>query len=123
MTPARRSEDPATEPRMSGERSGGRNNPIGSLKAVMEGSTAFCKPYVPDTGPMNRALAPVGEARIPVTCVRVERKRQCASCGKGTHLQFRYKESDLAWRRCRKHLTIEEQVALFIMLTEAEVGN
>ena len=52
---------------------------------------------------------------------RVPKKKCCATCNRGTRLQFSY--GDLKWRRCRRHLTPDEKALLWLMLTEAEVGN
>jgi hypothetical protein len=50
------------------------------------------------------------ENRIPLYVTRADEKKQCATCGRGTHLIFSY--GGLDWRRCRRCLTLSERIAL-----------
>lgn len=121
MTTARRIEDPLPP--------GPRERiPIRSKNPVMEGSNVVGKRYVPvHKEPMielfpeaNRYGLSAGTERL-FQLTRTRGKKKCASCNRGTRLQFRY--GDLKWRRCRRDLTPDEKALLFLMLTEAEVGN
>jgi len=57
-----------------------------------------------------------------ITINRKNDKKQCETCGRGTHLQFK-KGKFHGWRRCRKHLSPYEKALVFLMLTEAEAGG
>jgi hypothetical protein len=82
-------------------------------KSVMEGSRAFLNPV------FLRLCPPTMDHP---QCQRMPDKKQCARCGRGTHLQFAFGEF-LKLRLCRRSLTANEKAALFAMLTEAEAGG
>jgi hypothetical protein len=49
-------------------------------------------------------------------------RKMCASCPRGSRLQFAYGHW-LKWRRCRRHLTVDEKAVLVLKLMEAEAGG
>lgn len=87
--------------------------PIGSPKESWKGAGLFVKPV------FLRLCPPTIDNPI---CRRMPTKKQCARCGRGTRLQFAYGEF-LKLRLCRRNLAEQEKAALFMMLTEAEVGG
>jgi hypothetical protein len=56
-----------------------------------------------------------------VLVIKPDRK-MCASCPRGSRLQFAYGHW-LKWRRCRRHLTIDEKAVLVLKLMEPEAGG
>ena len=60
--------------------------------------------------------------RSDLVLVFVPDRKMCASCPRGSRLQFAYGRW-LKWRRCRRHLTTTEKAVLVLKLMEAEAGG
>src|SRR6266699_7174096 len=61
-------------------------------------------------------------SRSDLVLVIMPDRKMCASCPRGSKLQFGYGRW-LKWRRCRRHLTIDEKAVLILKLMEAEAGG
>ena len=60
--------------------------------------------------------------RTDLVLVFMPTAKMCASCPRGSKLQFGYGRW-LKWRRCRRHLTNGEKAVLALKLMEAEAGG
>jgi hypothetical protein len=63
-----------------------------------------------------------GLSRSDLVLIVMPDRKMCASCPRGSRLQFAYGHW-LKWRRCRRHLTIDEKAILVLKLMEAEAGG
>src|SRR6266550_572455 len=61
-------------------------------------------------------------SRSDLVLVIMPDRKMCASCPRGSKLQFGYGRW-LKWRRCRRHLTNGEKTVLILKLMEAEAGG
>src|SRR6266704_2088661 len=61
-------------------------------------------------------------SRSDLVLVIMPDRKMCASCPRGSKLQFGYGRW-LKWRRCRRHLTIDEKAVLALKLMEGEAGG
>ncbi|SRR6266480_4161116 len=61
-------------------------------------------------------------SRSDLVLVIMPDRKMCASCPRGSRLQFAYGHW-LKWRRCRRHLTADEKIVLILKLMEAEAGG
>jgi hypothetical protein len=61
-------------------------------------------------------------SRSDLVLVFMPDRKMCASCPRGSRLQFGYGRW-LKWRRCRRHLTVDEKAVLVLKLMEAEAGG
>lgn len=90
------------------------------------------RPYVSVTDPeliyASRLSAPHTAtsmsvlSRSDLVLVIMPDRKMCASCPRGSRLQFAYGHW-LKWRRCRRHLTTTEKAVLVLKLMEAEAGG
>lgn len=68
-------------------------------------------------------IAPMSDlSRSDLVLVIMPDRKMCASCPRGSKLQFAYGHW-LKWRRCRRHLTMSEKAILILKLMEAEAGG
>jgi len=97
--------------------SGGRFEELESLALVRIGQ------FGPGASTPDEAKASMSVlSRSDLVLKIMPDRKMCASCPRGSRLQFAYGHW-LKWRRCRRHLTIDEKAVLALKLMEAEAGG